>query len=59
MNYNNAHLIFSHRFPGFSKTPNPELYLLTKHIAKGNDTLPIYVSYLTLSCDLIPCLMSD
>ncbi|KAK7142136.1 hypothetical protein R3I94_011738 [Phoxinus phoxinus] len=30
------------KFPGFSKTPNPELYLLTKHIAKGNDTLPIY-----------------
>uniref|UniRef100_A0A672KSJ2 Sorting nexin-9-like n=1 Tax=Sinocyclocheilus grahami TaxID=75366 RepID=A0A672KSJ2_SINGR len=26
----------------FSKTPNPEVYLLTKSIAKGNDKLPIY-----------------
>uniref|UniRef100_A0A671R850 Sorting nexin-9-like n=1 Tax=Sinocyclocheilus anshuiensis TaxID=1608454 RepID=A0A671R850_9TELE len=34
--------IFSHRFPGFSKTPNPEVYLLTKHISKGDDRLPIY-----------------
>uniref|UniRef100_A0A8C1Y4G0 Sorting nexin 9a n=1 Tax=Cyprinus carpio TaxID=7962 RepID=A0A8C1Y4G0_CYPCA len=30
------------KFPGFSKTPNPEVYLLTKSIAKGNDKLPIY-----------------
>ncbi|KAF4102365.1 sorting nexin-9a [Onychostoma macrolepis] len=30
------------KFPGFSKTPNPEVYLLTKNIAKGNDKLPIY-----------------
>ncbi|XP_051502306.1 sorting nexin-9a [Myxocyprinus asiaticus] len=30
------------KFPGFSKTPNPEVYLLTKHIAKGIDKLPIY-----------------
>ncbi|XP_067223422.1 sorting nexin-9a [Chanodichthys erythropterus] len=30
------------KFPGFSKTPNPELFLLTKHIVKGNDRLPIY-----------------
>uniref|UniRef100_A0A671R871 Sorting nexin-9-like n=1 Tax=Sinocyclocheilus anshuiensis TaxID=1608454 RepID=A0A671R871_9TELE len=30
------------KFPGFSKTPNPEVYLLTKHISKGDDRLPIY-----------------
>uniref|UniRef100_A0A8C2E0R9 Sorting nexin 9a n=1 Tax=Cyprinus carpio TaxID=7962 RepID=A0A8C2E0R9_CYPCA len=30
------------KFPGFSKTPNPEVYLLTKSVAKGNDKLPIY-----------------
>uniref|UniRef100_A0A8C1URQ4 Sorting nexin 9a n=1 Tax=Cyprinus carpio TaxID=7962 RepID=A0A8C1URQ4_CYPCA len=30
------------KFPGFSKTPNPEVYLLTKHIAKGDERLPIY-----------------
>ncbi|KAI7804531.1 sorting nexin-9a [Triplophysa rosa] len=30
------------KFPGFSKTPNPEVYLLTKHVAKGNERLPIY-----------------
>ncbi|RXN18338.1 sorting nexin-9-like isoform X2 [Labeo rohita] len=30
------------KFPGFSKTPNPEVYLLTKHITKGNDRLAIY-----------------
>ncbi|XP_016140444.1 sorting nexin-9-like isoform X2 [Sinocyclocheilus grahami] len=31
------------KFPGFSKTPNPEVYLLTKHISKGDDRLPIYM----------------
>uniref|UniRef100_A0A673LLB0 Sorting nexin-9-like n=1 Tax=Sinocyclocheilus rhinocerous TaxID=307959 RepID=A0A673LLB0_9TELE len=30
------------KFPGFSKTPNPEVYLLTKHISKGDDRLPVY-----------------
>lgn len=37
-----AHPTMKIKFPGFSKTPNPEVYLLTKHVAKGNDTLPIY-----------------
>lgn len=31
------------KFPGFSKTPNPEVYLLKKYVHKENDRLPIYM----------------
>uniref|UniRef100_A0A8B9KRY2 Sorting nexin n=1 Tax=Astyanax mexicanus TaxID=7994 RepID=A0A8B9KRY2_ASTMX len=31
------------RFPGFSKTPNPEVYLLKNYMCAENDRLPIYM----------------
>lgn len=36
------------RFPGFSKS-GPELYLLSKQVAKGKEKLTIYVGYLQIS----------
>ncbi|XP_026875934.2 sorting nexin-9a isoform X2 [Electrophorus electricus] len=31
------------KFPVFSKAPNPEVYLLSKHLPKQTDRLPIYM----------------